>query len=152
MEEPHVYFVNLFGVILLLAPLLLASGCSVVRFFLQQVPRAVIDRDDLRGNLLGLRVFFRRAGEFQFAQDLPPDCFDPLPHKLIHIEGAAGRQGEGHGGQIQGKEHTQEIAAHGRGCKKNHAQSETPNRPSLRLPLLQKGLGISRFVEVCKED
>lgn len=100
----------------------------MVRFLLQQVPCAVVDGNDLRGNLLGLRELFRRAGEFQFAQDLPPDSFDPLAHKLIHIEGAAGRQGEGHRGKIQGEEDTQKIAVHFR------ERSNSPQASRASLP------------------
>lgn len=112
VKRLHVYFVNFFGIILLVAPLPFASGSSVVGFLLQQVPGAVVDGDDLRGHLLGLGVLVRGAGELQFAQDLPPDRLDPLAHKLIHVEGAAGRQAESHGGQIQGEKHAQEIAVH----------------------------------------
>lgn len=112
VKRLHVYFVNFFGVVLLVAPLPLASGSSVVGFLLQQVPGAVVDGDDLRGHLLGLGVLVRGAGELQLAQDLPPDRLDPLAHELIHVEGAAGRQAESHGGQIQGEEHAQEIAVH----------------------------------------
>lgn len=112
VKRLHVYFVNFFGIILLVAPLPFTSGGSVVGFLLQQVPGAVVDGDDLRGHLLGLGVLVRGAGELQFAQDLPPDRLDPLAHKLIHVEGAAGRQAESHGGQIQGEKHAQEIAVH----------------------------------------
>lgn len=112
VKRLHVYFVNFFGIILLVAPLPFTSGSSVVGFLLQQVPGAVVDGDDLRRHLLGLRVLVRGAGELQLAQDLPPDRLDPLAHKLIHVEGAAGRQAESHGGQIHGEEHAQQIAVH----------------------------------------
>jgi len=112
VKRLHVYFVNFFGIVLLVAPLPFASGSSVVGLLLQQVPGAVVDGDDLRGHLLGLGVLVRGAGELQLAQDLAPDRLDPLAHELIHVEGAAGREAESHGGQIHGEEHAQQIAVH----------------------------------------
>lgn len=100
-EGREVDLVHLLGVIFLIAPLALASGCPTARLLLEQVPGAVVDGNHVRGHLLGVRIVFGGAGELQLAEDLAPDGFDPLAHELVHVERAAGRQAERRGDQQQ---------------------------------------------------
>lgn len=94
----HVDFVNLFCIVLLLASLALTRRRPFVGFLLQQVPRAVIDGDDIPRHLFGLGVCLWGARELQLAQYLSPDGFYALFHKLIHVQRTACRQTDGHSG------------------------------------------------------
>ena len=111
-EGRHVYFVNLLGVVLLVAPLALAGGRPPARLLLEQVPCAVVDGNHLRGDLLGFGVVFWGAGEFQLAQDLSADRLDPLAHELVHVERAAGRQAERDRDQMQKQKSAQHTVVH----------------------------------------
>lgn len=102
----HVKFVDLLGVVLGLGVVLRAALLLLFLHLLQQLPGAVIQRQDLVGHVAGPQGL-RGAGEAQLAEDLAPDGLHPLLLDVLQVECGAGGERQADGGQAQEAEEEQ---------------------------------------------